>query len=121
MQTEDKTPSAANGHVCSTDLLGQFLDAAKRDGVTRLIPTHPDDIRAALDAKDAEIDRLRVRLDKALFVLVMVDKNNRIAAGEKVGKAWNGRFVVAEVRRVLDEAARAAGPNVELKGRHDQA
>jgi hypothetical protein len=47
-------------------------------------------------------------LHDALFVLVMVDKNNRIAAGEK-GKAWNGRFVAEEVRRVLDDAARAAG------------
>ena len=55
-----------------------------------------------------EIERLRARLDDALFVLVMVDKNNRIAAGEK-GKAWNGRFVVEEVRRVLDDAARASG------------
>jgi hypothetical protein len=43
----------------STDLLGQFLEAAKEAGVTRLIPTHPEDIRAALDAKDAEIRQLR--------------------------------------------------------------
>lgn len=63
-----------------------------------------------------EIERLRARLDDALFVLVMVDKNNRIDAGEK-GKAWNGRFVVDEVRRVLDEAARAAGPNAGIQAR----
>lgn len=44
-------------------------------------------------------------LEAALFVLGMVDKNNRIDAGEK-GKAWSGRFVVEEVRRVL-----ALGPN----------
>lgn len=48
----------------------------------------------------------RAHLDEAMFVLGMVDKNNRIRAGEK-GKAWNGRFVVEEVRRVL-----ALGPNV---------
>lgn len=43
---------------------------------------------------------MRAHLDDALFVLGMVEKNNRIDAGEK-GKAWNGRFVVEEVRRVL--------------------
>jgi hypothetical protein len=48
----------------SAGLLGQFLDAAKEAGVTRLIPTHPDDIRAALDAKDAEIARLRAALQR---------------------------------------------------------
>lgn len=47
-------------------------------------------------------------LEEALFVLGMVDKNNRIDAGEK-GKAWSGRFVVEEVRRVLSGAARPAG------------
>ena len=55
-----------------------------------------------------EIARLCARLNDALFVLVMVNKNNRIAAGEK-GKAWDGRFVAEEVRRVLDDAARASG------------
>ena len=49
----------------STGLLGQFLDAAKEAGVTRLIPTHPDDIRAALNSKDAEIARLTACLKKA--------------------------------------------------------
>ena len=39
-------------------------------------------------------------LADALFVLGMVDKNNRIDAGE-TGKAWSGRFVADEVRRVL--------------------
>jgi hypothetical protein len=53
----------------STDLLGQFLDAAKRDGVTRLIPTHPDDIRAELDAKDAEIERLRKDAERWRFAM----------------------------------------------------
>ncbi|MEY2875255.1 MAG: hypothetical protein RLZZ373_2626 [Pseudomonadota bacterium] len=48
----------------------------------------------------AKIERLRAHLDDALFVLGMVDKNNRIDAGEK-GKAWSGRFVIEEVRRVL--------------------
>jgi hypothetical protein len=33
--------------------------------VTRQIPTHPDDIRAALNAKDAEIERLRALLKTA--------------------------------------------------------
>ena len=42
-------------------------------------------------------------LADALFVLGMVDKNNRIDAGE-TGKAWSGRFVVEEVRRVLGGA-----------------
>ena len=45
-------------------------------------------------------DVLLDRLAEALQVLSMVDKNNRIDAGEK-GKAWSGRFVVEEVRRVL--------------------
>lgn len=45
-------------------------------------------------------------LADALFVLGMVDKNNRIDAGEP-GKAWSGRFVVEEVRRVLAAAALA--------------
>ena len=46
---------------------------------------------------------IRDRLDDALYVLGMVDKNNRIDAGE-TGKAWSGRFVVEEVRRVLGGA-----------------
>lgn len=54
----------------------------------------------------AEIERLRASLDDALFVLGMVDKNNRIDAGEK-GKAWSGRFVAEEVRRVLTLGPRA--------------
>ena len=44
------------------------------------------------------------RLADALEVLRMVDKNNRIDEGEK-GKAWSGRFVVDEVRRVLSGAS----------------
>lgn len=48
----------------------------------------------------ATIERLRARLDGALFVLRMVDMNNRIDAGEK-GKAWSGRFVADEVRKAL--------------------
>jgi hypothetical protein len=51
-------------------------------------------------AADPDGQALRARLDDALFVLGMVDKNNRIDEGEK-GKAWSGRFVVDEVRRVL--------------------
>ena len=50
---------------------------------------------SALDAAG-----IRDRLADALYVLGMVDKNNRIDGGEK-GKAWSGRFVVEEVRRVL--------------------
>lgn len=52
-------------------------------------------------AGDSDAEALRARLDDALFVLGMVDKNNRIDAGEK-GKAWSGRFVADEVRRVLE-------------------
>lgn len=52
-------------------------------------------------AGDSDAEVLRARLDDALFVLGMVDKNNRIAAGEK-GKAWSGSFVADEVRRVLE-------------------
>lgn len=63
----------------------------------------------------AELERLRARLADALFVLGMVDKNNRIDAGEK-GKAWSGRFVADEVRKVLAlgsraEQRRAVGPS----------
>jgi PhoPQ-activated pathogenicity-related protein len=47
-----------------------------------------------------DVAAMQARLEDALFVLGMVDKNNRIEAGEK-GKAWSGRFVVDEVRRVL--------------------
>ena len=53
------------------------------------------------NAPDAGI--IQDRLADAIFVLGMVDKNNRIDAGEK-GKAWSGRFVVDEVRRVLGGA-----------------
>lgn len=35
------------------------------------------------------------------MVLRMVDDNHRVDAGEK-RKAWSGRFVVSEVRRVLE-------------------
>ena len=52
------------------------------------------------EAEALDPARLKERLDDALFVLGMVDKNNRIDAGEK-GKAWSGRFVADEVRRVL--------------------
>jgi hypothetical protein len=52
-------------------------------------------------AGDSETEGLRARLDDALLVLGMVDKNNRIDAGER-GKAWSGRFVADEVRRVLE-------------------
>jgi hypothetical protein len=54
-------------------------------------------------AAPADVAALQARLDDALFVLGMVDKNNRIDAGEK-GKAWSGRFVADEVRRVLSGA-----------------
>lgn len=42
-------------------------------------------------------------LADALDVLRMVDDNHRVDEGEK-RKAWNGRFVIAEVRRVLGAA-----------------
>lgn len=51
-------------------------------------------------------DALQARLDDALFVLGMVDKNNRIDAGER-GKAWSGRFVIDEVRCVVEGRAKA--------------
>ena len=40
------------------------------------------------------------RLADALMVLRMVDDNNRVCAGEP-RKAWDGKFVAREVRRVL--------------------
>ena len=52
-----------------------------------------------------QMEDLHTRLGDALFTLGMVDKNNRIDAGEK-GKAWNGQFVANEVRRVIGEAAK---------------
>ena len=60
-------------------------------------------LTAEIEVVCARLTRLSSRLDDALFVLGMVDKNNRIDAGEK-GKAWSGLFVVEEVRRVLGGA-----------------
>jgi hypothetical protein len=65
----------------------EWIDLADSEG-TRAVKY----LRRARKAEAALAD--------ALFVLGMVDKNNRIDAGEK-GKAWSGRFVVDEVRRVL--------------------
>ena len=61
--------------------------------------------RSANAALTADVERLQAALVEAIFVLGMVDRNNRIDAGEK-GKAWSGRFVVDEVRRLL-----TLGPN----------
>jgi hypothetical protein len=47
----------------SPELLGRHLEKTKRGGVTRMVPMHPNDIRAALEAKDAEIERLRADRD----------------------------------------------------------
>ena len=65
----------------------EWIDIADSEG-TRAVKY----LRRARKAEAALAD--------ALFVLGMVDKNNRIDAGEN-GKAWSGRFVVEEVRRVL--------------------
>jgi len=73
----------------STDLSGQFLEAARRDGVSRMIPPHPDDIRAALDAKDAEIERLQWDLGEL---------RGRIAQMERD----EGKSAAAERERCLD-------------------
>ena len=59
---------------------------------------------AALSALLVDCSALLVDVKQ---VLVMVDTNNRIAAGEnktafnRARKAWNGAFVVREVQRVL--------------------
>lgn len=45
-------------------------------------------------------------LGDMLQVLRMVDDNHRVDAGEK-RKAWRGRFVVDEVRRVIALAEQA--------------
>lgn len=66
-------------------------------------------------AGDSDTEAMRDRLKQALFVLGMVDKNNRIAAGER-GKAWSGRFVSDEVRRVLGGTPAAFDGSYELTG-----
>lgn len=65
------------------------------------------------------VERLKDALDEALFVLRMVDTNNRIREGDdknvatgRARKAWDGKFVAAEVRRVL-AAAGSTGATVE--------
>ena len=66
-------------------------------------------LTAQRDTALTERDALRERVEEMRQVLQMVATNNRVDAGEK-RKAWNGQFVVEEVRRVL------VGPNVKLTG-----
>ena len=117
-------------NVGSNDQLGQVPERAKVGDAplceqmqalqARAMKLHPIDLHdPQLDTADPytrlfllaeywqrQAKEARARLDDALFVLGMVDKNNRIDAGE-TGKAWSGRFVAEEVRRVI-----ALGPNV---------
>jgi len=74
--------------------------AAQRQPWTRDAEDRVNDLLGQLATKELDQQRTTERLADALFVLGMVDKNNRIDAGEK-GKAWNGTFVEDEVRRVL--------------------
>ena len=57
-------------------------------------------LTAQRDTALTERDALRERVEEMRQVLQMVATNNRVDAGEK-RKAWNGQFVVEEVRRVL--------------------
>lgn len=47
-----------------------------------------------------EVADLNAAINHAIGVLRMVDDNHRVDAGEKL-KAWNGDFVIAQVRQLL--------------------
>lgn len=92
-----------NSELAAPYAPGQFPRVGNQAGWTAcrdqydFEPASVEEVRGLFDA-------MAGRLADALQVLGMVDKNNRIEAGEK-GKAWNGRFVVDEVRRVLGGAS----------------
>jgi len=69
------------------------------------------------DADAQVLKRLTMqdRLADALFVLGMMDKNNRIDAGEK-GKVWSGRFVVDEVLRYSVRSSLGFGVTAPQRG-----
>lgn len=95
------------GSSYEASMLLNLLARIHRDG-GHYVEQHGLD--KAIEDADAQVVQwltMQERLADALFVLSMVDKNNRIDAGEK-GKAWSGRFVVEEVRRVLAGAPSAA-------------
>lgn len=100
-------------HVALWDAINALVDASGgRNGVSTARMTAVANVESALRAALADSEGTRAveclrrarnaeaTLADALFVLGMVDKNNRIDAGE-TGKAWSGRFVADEVRRVL--------------------
>jgi hypothetical protein len=89
------------GDSYEASMLRNLLARVHRDGGHYLEEHGLDKALEDADAKVVAWLTVEERLADALFVLGMVDKNNRIDAGEK-GKAWSGRFVVDEVRRVLD-------------------
>ncbi|MEY2854636.1 MAG: hypothetical protein RL030_1768 [Pseudomonadota bacterium] len=88
------------GSSYEASMLRNLLARIHRDGGHYLEQHGLDKALEDADAQVVQWLMLQDRLADALFVLGMVDKNNRIDAGEK-GKAWSGRFVVEEVRRVL--------------------
>ena len=104
MTIELKLPEPA-AHMYPSDL-EKFKEAETFAQAYSVAVGNPDERSVPLFVL-TDVAALQTRLDDALFVLGMVDKNNRINAGEK-GKAWSGRFVVEEVRRVLSGAARPA-------------
>jgi hypothetical protein len=64
----------------------------------------------------ASLSALIERHADALFVLGMVDRNNRIDEGENPGKGWDDEFVVGEVRRVLSEKPATAPASAPAQG-----
>lgn len=95
-----KRDAHRGGDSYEASMLRNLLARIHRDGGHYLEQHGLDKALEDADAQVVQWLTMQDRLADALFVLGMVDKNNRIDAGEK-GKAWSGRFVVEEVRRVL--------------------
>jgi len=103
MTTEVQLPEPA-AHMYPSDL-EKFQSAETFATAYSVAVGNPDERSVPLFVL-TDVAALQTRLADALFVLGMVDKNNRIDAGER-GKAWSGRFVAEEVRRVLTLGPRA--------------
>ncbi len=104
MTTEVQLPEPA-AHMYPSDL-EKFQSAETFATAYSVAVGNPDERSVPLFVL-TDVAALQTRLADALFVLGMVDKNNRIDAGE-TGRAWSGRFVVEEVRRVLAGAPKTA-------------